>query len=825
MKTSYYNTTQLNTLGVTALNDLGYPEGTLGSSLQFTTTMIPNAGSDIWCIDWVGTIGSGSIGLSINNAITINTGAAGAAGTVISGGAGGSAVIRGTNGYMEFTFVSMSTSINGWSASFQSGCVCSGITSLRIYRKAEKTALNSGSMFNTLFLGVLSPLKLGRLRMMSAFLNTGSERVTNANWNYRTALNARSFTDRRYYHSSAWAGAITNSGNLYTAGSYADMPVAYADGETFAGTISATSVIVTVASVGSSSGKIKLSVTVGTYANLADNDIIAYVGYTASGNLNTGVGMWRITKLASPEIELTTNYHTGAASVFATFSSSAGTITVTQMNAGSRGVRPVISDNIQFTNPIASSSGVCWFVYKKPLEAWVAHTGGIYQGFPVEAAVNLCNALNYHFWWNLTFFANDDFATNAITYIRDNLNSGLELVFEDSNEVWNFAFTQYFLYALSAAALGITSSAAGNVLNELSWSYQGLSLARRVDVIKPIWTASRPSAQLQPVLTNWAPNGFIAGFQSYKVNGGKLNAATNATLSAYTGGQSYNTGSPTFNRPGDRAVLLSVAAYININQTLYPLFPMAQEYATGSQQVALNSYDAAFRARVDNDIVAVGQFYEDLAASYDGARPPGMSNFTVEMYEGGHQVIFPKMSDYVTAGYTTTSTVTFDIANDKVLDATNNYVNGNRVSFTGGTLPTELTAGTEYLIVNANPGVDYQLAQISLAPLNLSTAMLLSGLPSGTITSTATTYSCDNLITAWLNDNRSAEWIKYFAAKFTNPAAFPHMKRVGFLNLAAWQQLVGTPAVWSLWSLYPTNIASTPLKTYSGVRDYNAAAR
>jgi hypothetical protein len=825
MKQSYYNTTNLNTLGVTILNDLGYPEGTLANSLQWTTTMTPGAGADVWCIDWVGTIGSGSIGLNIVSAITIDTGAVGHTGTVISGGVGSAATIRGTNVYMEFTFVSMPTSINGWSANFQSGCACSSISSFRIYRKADKAALDGGALWSQLFLDAVEPLDLGRLRLMSAFIHFGSEILTNGKWDYRLTLNSRSFVDRRFHQASAHAGAISNSGNLYTSGSYTDMPVAYEDGETFQGTVAATSTLVTVASVGNSSGKVKLSVPAGTYTALSDNDIVSYEGYTASGSIKTAAGMWRVTKLVSPEIELTTNYHTGSASVFAAFSSSAGTLTVAQMNVGSRGVRPVISENILFSNPI-TSTGPCWFVYKKPLEAWVARSGGLYCGMPVEAAVDLCNTLNFSFWWNLTFYAGDDFATNAITYIRDNLDANLELVFEDSNECWNFSFTQYMTYAMSAAALGITASS--SAFNELSWSYQGLSFARRVDIMKPVWTATRSAGQFLPVLTNWAVEIFAAGFQTYKLDGALLNAATNATLSAYTGGQSYNTGSPTFSRPVDRAALLSFAAYIEVNQTTFPLFPMAQEYATGSQQTALSSYDAAFRNRIDlqtDDTSSLAQVYDDMAADYDGARPSGMSNLTYEMYEGGHSIIFPKISDYVTAGYSADSTVTFDVATEKVLDATHAHVNGNRVSFSGGVLPTGLTASTEYLIINSNPGVDYQVAQIATAPLSLSTAIALSGTPSGTTTATATTYSCDNLITAWLNDDRADAWVRYFATKFSDQTKFPHIKRVGFLNLAGWQSLTNTPPRWYLWSLYPTNIASTPFKLYDGIRDFNATAR
>ena len=61
---------------------------------------------------------------------------------------------------------------------------------------------------------------------------------------------------------------------------------------------------------------------------------------------------------------------------------------------------------------------------------------------PIEIQVALANKLGKTIWINIPIGATDDFINKTLTYVRDNLKSGLTVKIEYSNEVWNDAFPQ-----------------------------------------------------------------------------------------------------------------------------------------------------------------------------------------------------------------------------------------------------------------------------------------------------------------------------------------------------------------------------------------------
>jgi hypothetical protein len=69
--------------------------------------------------------------------------------------------------------------------------------------------------------------------------------------------------------------------------------------------------------------------------------------------------------------------------------------------------------------------------------------------------VELANLLDADPWFCIPLLANDDFVTQAATYIRDNLNPNLRCYVELSNEVWNGQFTQHQQAAVRARELGL----------------------------------------------------------------------------------------------------------------------------------------------------------------------------------------------------------------------------------------------------------------------------------------------------------------------------------------------------------------------------------
>lgn len=816
----------LNTNSPTVLNDDGYPASTLTDNLGLFFTLTPNHDpGGQWVISWDGTLGQSSVGWNIfSGNITVVSQNAGA--VLISGGTGGSSTtLRGTDARFVVTFGSGLGTSNGIVSNVQTGCTFSSFRNLRICRLSDEAALiaagSGGIVWNPDFLASMTTLNPGVLRLMGPSIGgAGSEIVSNAQWRYRTPLTALSNApgSRRPYVSGMWCGAITNSGNAYTAGSYTDMPVAYVDGDQFMGTVSAAPTTFAVSAVGNSGGKIKL--TISSTATLTTGDPVSYGGYDIAVGIGSyGLGTWAVTVLNATDIELTTGWQTGLASVYqALRTGSAGTISTATINSGLRGKRPILG-LASVTTADVPSSGQTTFVYKSLLNGFFAVSGGLFTGLNPELAVSLCNALDKHFWWNSSVFSTQAFEVSALTYIRDNLEAGRTCVYEKSNEMWNFSFTQFNFTRLNALALDIGND--GRDSTQCAFSYQGLLTAQMVDVLQPIWSATRTASDFKPTLTGWAVVGFISSFNTYKMQGNLLNAATNSVLSAYTGGQSYNTGSPTFNRPVDKVRLVSIAPYVFSASTMpvATYITMAQQYASGSQSAAIVALDALLRAELANYASGAENIYpgyETVLAAYDAARPTGMGNLELYCYEGGTQLPLPSVSDYVAATQSVSTTVTFNVGSSPAVNwASGTPVNGTRVSFSGGTLPGGISSGTNYYVCNASPGVGFDISPVTLAP-NISAAITLTGSPSGTTTGTAATYSIDNVVVGWLTDAVVARaFIGYYLAQFGATPAWPHLKRMAFLELEGF----------ATWSLYPGDMTTTPFQTFNGIASWNAGAR
>ena len=64
------------------------------------------------------------------------------------------------------------------------------------------------------------------------------------------------------------------------------------------------------------------------------------------------------------------------------------------------------------------------------------------KSLPIEWMVDLANRTNTDMWIPIPHLAEQDLITYWVDYIRDNLNPGLKLYLEWSNETWNILFTQ-----------------------------------------------------------------------------------------------------------------------------------------------------------------------------------------------------------------------------------------------------------------------------------------------------------------------------------------------------------------------------------------------
>lgn len=64
------------------------------------------------------------------------------------------------------------------------------------------------------------------------------------------------------------------------------------------------------------------------------------------------------------------------------------------------------------------------------------------SAMPIEVLVELCNETNRDGWFCVPHLANDDYVNNLANYLKNNMNSGLTIYIEYSNETWNGIFDQ-----------------------------------------------------------------------------------------------------------------------------------------------------------------------------------------------------------------------------------------------------------------------------------------------------------------------------------------------------------------------------------------------
>lgn len=856
----YINFSKADVLGPgsnspTLLNDDGNPIAGPLTANFVRTHFLPSTGGTTqqWVFKWVGTVGAGSVGWQVNGNYTFTADNTGGHTSVILSPGTFFTTIRGNNGRFVFTFNVAPSENSQITSFFQSGCTFSGFSNFVLCRLQDEAAVDAGAIWNPDFLSILGTLGPGVLRPMAPTIGGfGNETVTNPQWALRIPLTATSYASRRPYIASQWSNTIILSGNAYTASAYPAMPGARTDGEVFMGLSSGTVSNFSVTSVASSGGKVQLTLPPGTVSQISTGDFVSYTGYTIGGGVtNYSNGIFVATVTSSTTIELTTSYWTALPSVFAAFVSAPGTISLATIDVGGLGKVPIIGfggTGAQIIVAGVTGTGLPnTFVYNGLLKAWMVNggttgqeiNGALFTGINPELIVNLLNTLAtaghpMDYWFNFTIFGTIASAQSAITFIRDNLNPSLNCVFESSNEMWNFTFNQFTFCWLSALALNLTTTINTSTAQNLGYAFQGLRTAMLVDAMQPIWSATRPAAQFKPTLTNWALTGFQSTFDMFKLQGSLLNASTNAVLSAYTGGQRYDQGTPQFNRPVDKCRLWSLAPYITAQLSSQLSFATwigwAQQYATGAQATALSNFDAFIRDRSNiyagtvagNN--AIYPSYDTLCGSYDvgtGNRPASMGNAEIWCYEGATEIDLPTIPDYVTGGATVSSTVTFNLGNTvpstgipAVAWPASTPVNGTRLRISStGTLPFGINPSVDNYVINAIPSVGFDIATTVLTPA-VSVPIVLSGSPTGTASGVAAQYSIDNLTIGWQNDAvRAPAWVSFYSAQMQS-ATWPHWKKAAFLTLEGFNP----------WSLWPGPLDSARFQTAVGVSQFNTGA-
>jgi hypothetical protein len=184
-----------------------YPADTssLGTSYGGVLPLPASSNTYHWIVDWQGTCGATSTnyGMQITNPITVFSGS-----SFVSGSTASSMNLYGSNGSVEFTWNSSQTQTN---LIFQSAASFTGCKNVRLYRKSDQAAINSGAIFNPDFISALAVTKASYLRTgdINAMLGNLTSLASDTPTTALSYLNG-------YWKSGFWAGSISG-GDAYAA--------------------------------------------------------------------------------------------------------------------------------------------------------------------------------------------------------------------------------------------------------------------------------------------------------------------------------------------------------------------------------------------------------------------------------------------------------------------------------------------------------------------------------------------------------------------------------------------------------------------------------
>lgn len=108
---------------------------------------------------------------------------------------------------------------------------------------------------------------------------------------------------------------------------------------------------------------------------------------------------------------------------------------------------------------------------------------GSANGVPLEAVIDLCNTESADCWINIPHTATDDYITQMATLVHQQLDSGLKVYVEFSNEVWNPGYSEYHYAASQGQALWPGKT------NEFGYyrNWFGMRTAQMCDIWAQVW--------------------------------------------------------------------------------------------------------------------------------------------------------------------------------------------------------------------------------------------------------------------------------------------------------------------------------------------------
>jgi hypothetical protein len=600
------------------LNEYGYPQGVVTTAISGSFRLHGDVtSSTALVIAWTGNIPTGIVRIDRGSpGFTVTQGA-----SFVSGSTAANIALQGTDGYIEFTLSgTMPTSLI---FNFLPGTYVD-LGGMIFCKKADYASLaaatSAADTLNGDYVTALRALYPKTIRPM--------------NWSAPSGNNV--FTQQRYQ--KHWKNSFTFAGDAW-------MPTCWAGGPGTAGPN------ITSGGVGNA-----------FVADAATDTPVAYTeGEVLQGQMDA-----------------------------------AGSGTGLTIDVGGRGAVPIFNySGAAISAASITANALATLIYDAVLGGFIYVAGSGSAFYPVETQVALANAVGVPLWYNvaphLTTAASAMEATSSVTQIAtliaSTANNGC--YFEYANEIWNFA--SGFQATNWAQACGtLFGFPSGDARRE--YGFYGYKICTIQPQIAAAW-GTRPGLKMVMAFQAF---GATAANNVYRFQGSDLASVANggqgnALWVSYTGDANYRS-SP--NRPIDLCDVMAYATYwsgaqcVNFDgnysnvssglQTGGPsgwttgLLGAADAYALGTEQgmadgIAFLDWDVRQGTRAgtagDETLLAllsganggagIYPAWETRAASYDGTRPVGKANLTVECYEGGCEIAPPSTARCTAMGIST----------------------------------------------------------------------------------------------------------------------------------------------------------------------------
>jgi hypothetical protein len=364
--------------------------------------------------------------------------------------------------------------------------------------------------------------------------------------------------------------------------------------------------------------------------------------------------------------------------------SSASTSMPLTIDVGARGDVPLfdMSGNPLGPNAIRANS-LATLIFDDLLEGYLTAFNGLTGNVPLELQIALANEVETDLWYTFPPHITNSSASEIATMISETLRTGC--YFEYANEIWNFAygFPQTGWAGNCGAKLGFPKDN-----NRQFYGFYALRVVQIMPIVKSVW-GKRSGIKCVLAFQGYGPAGTHGSTSLYRLQGFDLDRSLGYANYNHYINADYNT-SP--NRPVDVCDVLAYATYYSGAQcanfdpnyshaggaglsTGGPagwttgLLGAADAYEKGDESNIANALafiDWDIREGTNNgksggqtllalkgganNGTGIYSVWEAVARSYDGSRPQGRANLTVECYEGGLECSAPSKARCASLG-------------------------------------------------------------------------------------------------------------------------------------------------------------------------------